>query len=67
MVGSAVAAAMDEARRFRHVVRKNYDNFSVGAAGSAVAAARLLATDLVGELNAFKSIIDPDSDCRDEV
>jgi hypothetical protein len=67
MVGSTVAAAMDEARRFRHVVRKNYDNFRVGEAGSAVAAARLLSTDLVGELALFKSLIDPDGNSGGEV
>jgi hypothetical protein len=54
-----VASALDEARRFRHVARKNYNSFRVREAGSAVEAARLLADRIEPAVEAFKRVIDP--------
>lgn len=54
-----IALAADETRRFRHVARRNYDNFHVEAADKALAAAKLLASGLLPAIEAFRRRIDP--------
>jgi hypothetical protein len=56
---SDLGAAADETRRFRHVARRNYDSFRVEEAGTAIAAARLIAARLIGAIEAFRASIDP--------
>lgn len=49
----------DETRRFRNVATRNYDNFHIGPAETAVASARILAARLSGCLRDFRTQMDP--------
>ena len=53
------AALADEARRFRHVAMRNYNNFRTEQAGVAVEAVRKLIDRMVPEVKRFRDIIDP--------
>ncbi|MCE7027814.1 hypothetical protein [Jiella avicenniae] len=59
IITADLAEAIDETRRFRHVARKNYNNFRVLDAGNAVAAGRRLADRLENEIETFRDRIDP--------
>ncbi|MGO9742072.1 MAG: hypothetical protein ACLPN5_11265 [Roseiarcus sp.] len=52
--------AVDEARRFRHVARKSYDDFDVSKTAPAIAAARMLSQRLGGAIEAFRTKIEND-------
>ena len=55
----AVATAADETRRFRAVATRGYDNFDPGRSAPAVAAARLLAKELMVAVTEFRNSLDP--------
>lgn len=54
----ALLAAVDEARRFRHVARKSYDDFDVSKAASAIRAAKTIAAGLAGAIEVFRGRIE---------
>lgn len=60
LIGGDLAMAIDEARRFRHVARRSYDNFHVEAASSAVKAAGIIRDQVGAVVSAFRQTIDPD-------
>jgi len=49
--------AVDEARRFRHVARKSYDDFEISKAGPAVAAAKRISTGIEHVIAAFRKTL----------
>jgi uncharacterized protein YutE (UPF0331/DUF86 family) len=53
-----LARAIDETRRFRHVARKSYDDFSPARADPSVAAARIVSAALEPAIAAFRAAID---------
>ena len=59
ILGPALADAIDETRRFRHVARKTYDDFAVERAGPAVEAARLVHHEIAAAIAAFRNAIEP--------
>lgn len=59
ILGPALADAVDETRRFRHVARKTYDDFALERAAPAVAAARLLHHEIPAAIAAFRNAIEP--------
>jgi hypothetical protein len=58
IIAGELAEAIDETRRFRHVVRKNYNNFRVAEATRALQAAALLRDRLVDTIQAFARAVD---------
>ena len=61
-LGSALAKAADETRRFRHRAAHNDDSFEVSASSRTIEAAQVLANGLGPEILAFKNVIDPPGD-----
>lgn len=61
ILAPALMEAADETRRFRHVARKSYNDFRPGEALHAVAAAQLIASRLIDEVQKFRDAIDPDT------
>jgi hypothetical protein len=59
VLSERVCAAADETRRFRHRAAWNYDTFVATEAAPTVAAARVIAALLLGEIAAFRDAIDP--------
>lgn len=59
ILGPALADAIDETRRFRHVARRTYDDFAVERAAPAVAAARLVHDEIAGAIATFRNAIEP--------
>jgi len=47
-------AAVDEARRFRHVARLRYNDFDLSKVGPAVDAAKAISTGIQGEIKKFR-------------
>lgn len=62
ILDGAIAAAVDETRRFRHVARKNYNGFEVTEAVRAVEAARTVSSGIAATIALFKDTIDPPDD-----
>ncbi|RBP09242.1 hypothetical protein DFR50_12279 [Roseiarcus fermentans] len=54
--------AVDEARRFRHVVRKGYDDFDLAKIGAAVDAARMISTGIQDAIKRFRETMTGDGD-----
>jgi hypothetical protein len=65
ILGSSLAKAADETRRFRHRAAHNYDSFEVRASSRTIEAAQVLANGLGPEILAFKNVIDPPADEQD--
>lgn len=55
----ALVEAAGETRRFRHIAMRGYDKFKKDRAAPGIAAARLLASGLGGDIDAFRLVIDP--------
>jgi hypothetical protein len=64
IIGTPLAQAATETRRFRHRATHNYDSFRVHEATRTIEAAATLASGLQAEILAFRSIIDPPEDDR---
>jgi hypothetical protein len=62
ILGSALAKAANETRRFRHRAMHNYDSFDVRESSRTIEAAKVLAIGLAAEILAFKTAIDPPVD-----
>jgi hypothetical protein len=58
IIDGPLAAAADEARRFRHVARKSYDGFHVEGAVSAIRAAGLIRDRIKSAISAFRRKIE---------
>ncbi len=58
LVEGELAAALDEARRFRHVARRAYDDFESPRAAPAVDAAKRIVADISGAVAVFKARIE---------
>ncbi|WP_029029236.1 hypothetical protein [Salinarimonas rosea] len=58
VISGALARAVDETRRFRHVARKAYDGFEVPRAEPAVAAARVVRDALAEAIAGFRRALD---------
>ena len=53
-----LAAAADEARRFRHVARKSYDSFNVEGAASAIRAAAVIRDGIEAAIDRFRRAVE---------
>jgi len=60
ILDSQLFAAVDEARRFRHVARKNYDGFQLDGAASAIESAAVIRDGIANAIRSFRRTIDPD-------
>jgi hypothetical protein len=58
IIDGELAAAADEARRFRHVARKSYDGFHVEGAASAIRAAGVIRDRIAPAIDAFRRRIE---------
>lgn len=59
ILGSLLAEAANETRKFRHRATHNYDSFDMQGASRTIEAAGALTDGLAAEMLAFKRIIDP--------
>jgi len=59
ILSARLAAAADEARRFRHRATHNYEGFEIEEVVPTIDAAVILATELEAEILKFRNIIDP--------
>lgn len=57
IVTGSLADAIDEARRFRHVARKSYDDFDPKRAEPALAAAAVVRDEFAAAIDAFENAI----------
>ena len=63
IIAGALAEAVDETRRFRHVARKGYDGFRVENAGAAIEAADYVRAHIRAAIETFRASLeagDPD-------
>ena len=68
VVSGNLADAIDETRRFRHVARKNYNNFRVEEAYRAIDAAAVVRDQLIGAIQNFQQAVDlPDGEDEDDM
>jgi len=58
IIEGALAEAVDETRRFRHVARKGYDGFRVENAGAAIAAADYVRAHIREAIEVFRSALE---------
>ena len=58
LVKGELASALDEARRFRHVARKGYDDFEAPKASPAIAAAKIIVENIVDAIATFRAKIE---------
>ena len=59
LIDAGLAAAIDETRRFRHVARKNYNQFQVKEASRAISAADVVRARLTEAIRSFQAVMDP--------
>jgi hypothetical protein len=59
IIGTQIAEAAAETRRFRHRATHNYDGFRVQEVSRTIDAAATLASGLQADIVAFRNIIDP--------
>jgi hypothetical protein len=62
IIGRELADAVDEARRFRHVARKSYDNFHLDGAASAVKSAALIRDRITAAIDSFRRRVEMGED-----
>ena len=62
IIGTLIAEAATETRRFRHRATHNYDSFRVYEATRTIEAAEILANGLKAAIFAFRYVIDPPED-----
>lgn len=54
----ALFSALDEARRFRHLARKSYDDLDVNRARPALNAAKLIVAEMETAISTFKTALE---------
>lgn len=64
IVSGGLADAIDETRRFRHVARKNYNDFRPAEAKRAISAAAVVRDGMLAALSAFRVVVDPTKDAE---
>lgn len=58
IIDAELFAAVDDARRFRHVARRSYDAFRVEGAETAIRSAALISDRIVATVDAFRRLVD---------